>query len=424
MKLLSITPYQKILAVFFALVVLIQNPPWPIWAIQMELLTSVTAIAIIVMTLQRSPIRSRHLPGLTAISVSFFYFFIGHGLAGSVRLSSALFCLIALMALLADDKTGAFAFELLSKALAVIILLSLTFWVAWRIGLTLDYETRNYGPWKGDDPTIIDNYYFFIVESQTFLHRFYSVFDEPGVLGTLAAIVLCGLRFDFSLKRTWILLAGGIATLSLAFLVLSMLGYVFFNRRIKTALFMTASIILTATIATIWISNISPSDESATLVLFYRVLNYSEYGVSSRTGDELNSFFATYIQSPHFIFGMGTDFFKVRAGLLEGQGGKLFLIEYGMFGLALVVLIYFSILLSKPSALRMHGIMLIFVLMVSFVQRPFLMTPWQIALFMAVMSHWRCRSAALLGNRSIRCKAALPLASGVGNSGRSNWGKA
>ncbi len=63
-------------------------------------------------------------------------------------------------------------------------------------------------------------YPFFLVETSTIymdIVRFYGVFDEPGLLGTLLVFFLFALKFDFKNWRTWICLIVGVFTFSFFF---------------------------------------------------------------------------------------------------------------------------------------------------------------------------------------------------------------
>src|SRR5690606_28258663 len=99
--------------------------------------------------------------------------------------------------------------------------------------------TIQYYESKGMD-NILENYILFIQVQHEFVVRFYSIFDEPGTLGTLSAFVLYGNRYMFRRKENLIILIGGILTFSLAFYILLIAGLFIQNiRNIKQILFAT-----------------------------------------------------------------------------------------------------------------------------------------------------------------------------------------
>lgn len=379
---------EKWLAISFLLIIFAQNPPWPIWAFQTQLLTLSVIFGLLLTTEKGiSYFRGAEL-AFVAISFGFLYFFVFHGLTGTFRLSSAIFFMTVFLIFRSSTRSGALAFDLISYSFSAILLISLSFWLLWQLGVPLPSSPISYGEWKGADvSTELDNFYIFVSESQVLINRFYSVFDEPGVVGTLAAIILCGLRFDFSKKRSWIVLVGGLCSWSLAFVVLSIIGLMLLKKGRKMKLVILVIIFLVIVAAVILIGSVLPSNDSAGLLLLYRIANFSEYGVSSRTDDSVNAYFFDYINSLRFLFGEGTSFFESRPELLAGQGAIFYVIEYGLIGMIFLLMSYFAIIRSQVCA-RPHSYFLLIIFIISFIQRPHLMTPWQIVLFWTILCSW------------------------------------
>lgn len=379
---------EKRLAVAFLLIIFAQNPPWPLWDFP-SLLVALAVSAGLLLTAKNGfgYFRGGYL-GFLAVVSCFFYFFVLHGLGGGFRLSSVIFVLTVLLIFRSNARTGAVAFDLISYSFAAVLLVSLVFWVLWQLGVPLLSAPISYGAWKGEDVgTQLDNFYFFVTESATLLNRFYSVFDEPGVVGTLAALILCGLRFDFSRKRSWVLLAGGLFSWSLAFVVLSLVGVMLFRPGRQLKLVLAAILVLMIVAVVFLIGDMLPSDDSAGLVLLYRIANFSEYGVSSRTDDKLNEFFFEYINSLRVFFGQGTGFFQQRPDLLSGQGAIFYVVIYGLVGMGILLMTYIAVIQRHVTA-RFHGYLLLVVFLMSFLQRPHMMTPWQIVLFWTILCAW------------------------------------
>jgi hypothetical protein len=376
------------LAAAFVLILFAQNPPWPVWDYQIPLVAlGVFTGLLLTMKNGFAYFRGGYL-GFLAIAGSFIYFFFLHGIEGTFRISSAIYVLSLLLIFRTDKRVGARAFDMISYSFAAVVMVSLVFWVLWQLGLPLPSTSISYGAWKGDDGTTqIDNFYFFVSQSQTLINRFYSVFDEPGVVGTLAAFILCGLRFDFSRRRTWIILAGGLFAWSLAFVVLFIAGIMLFGKGDKLKLFLGIILILAIVAIVLLLGAALPSEDSAGLLLLYRIANFSEYGVSSRTDEKLNGYFFEFISSIRLMFGEGTSFFQERPDLLSGQGAILYLIEYGLLGMVFLLMAYVAVILRN---IEMHsqGYRLLLIFLMSFLQRPHMMTPWQIVLFWTILCAW------------------------------------
>jgi hypothetical protein len=379
---------ERYLAFAFLVILFAQNPPWPVWDFQIQLVALCVPIALLLTAKNGLGYFRGGYVGFLAVVYGFCYFFIFHGLTGSFRLSSALFVLTLYLLFRSDAHTGARAFDMISLTFAGILSVSLVFWLLWQLGVPLPSTPLSYGAWKGGDVTTeLDNFYLFVSESQTLLNRFYSVFDEPGVVGTLAALTLCGLRFDFSYKRSWIILAGGLCSWSLAFVVLSITGVFFFQKGAKLKVVLVGMLVLLIVGIVIVFGTVLPSTDSAGLLLLYRIANFSSHGVGSRTDDKLNEYFFEYITSLRFLFGEGTSFFQQRPELLSGQGAIFYLLEYGIAGMAFLLMTYVAIIRSRITV-HAQGYLLLAVFLMSFLQRPHLMTPWQIVLFWAILSSW------------------------------------
>lgn len=384
----SDTQTEKHLALVFLLILFAQNPPWPFWDVQHVIATFGALVGVLLTARQRFSNFHGGYFGFSAILGCFIYFFVLHGIAGSFRMSSLVFVLTIFLIFQSSTRTGALAFDLITYSFAAVLLVSFLFWLPWQFGLPLPSTPMTYGAWKGDGGTIqLDNFYFFISESESLLNRFYSVFDEPGVVGTLAAFILCGLRFDFTLKRTWVVLIGGLASWSLAFSVLSMIGIMIFKKGGKLKIVLAGVLVLIILGVILLFGDLLPSDDSAGLILLYRIANFSEYGVSSRTDDSLNIYFLEYINSLRVVLGEGTNFFQERPELLSGQGAIFYVIEYGIAGMVFLLATYVAIIRSQV-AVRLHGYFLLGIFLLSFLQRPHMMTPWQIVLFWAILCYW------------------------------------
>ena len=63
--------------------------------------------------------------------------------------------------------------------------------------------------------------------------RFYGLFDEPGVVGTTGAILLCILRFNIKDKRTWVIMLSGLLSMSFFFYSTVAIYYVLYLSLVK-----------------------------------------------------------------------------------------------------------------------------------------------------------------------------------------------
>lgn len=312
--------------------------------------------------------------------ILFLYFIVlraHEGIQGSSFVTIITF--LSLFFVSSKDKVEALSF--LTKVLTAIILLSLPLWIINNYFTSLPvFGSLNYSEGKGDAGTVVlSNYLFFIQPSDYDINRFYSVFDEPGVLGTLAAFVLFGNQYNFRRKKNIVILIGGFFTFSLAFYVLTLIGIVLINIKNIRAIAYSFFIIITISTSLFLILKDDPSFQRLIIERFLEI----DSSLDRRHSFELNYIFDNFMGSIHFLWGLSKKDVVNITELGSGQGYKLFLIEYGIIGLVLVLIMYFFF--KEKKSKYFYFALILFVL--SFIQRPFLFTPWQITLFSLIIAN-------------------------------------
>lgn len=356
-------------------VIFAQNPPWFIWGVYYYILISLVT-SLFFFNLNRI-IKHPHLyVKKLFIAVVVFYLFFIRSLFETPRMSSFVTVIFFILIFLVNEKEKILALNILTKTLSLIILISLSGWLINTFLFELPiYNTLTYSEGKGArEGTFLNNYIIFIQLPFRSVIRFYSIFDEPGVLGTLSAFVLFANKYDFKNKSNIIILIGGIFTFSLAFIIISLVGYIILN---VSKGFKLWKYILTLCIISFIVFLVLKDNETFQIAVIDRLQDFDSSSVDSRTSDYMNTYFKDFILSNDVFFGMGTSFLNEQRSLFQGQGYKFFLIEYGIIGFILVLLMYYSILRKYPK----KGYLLLFIYILSFLQRPFLFMPWQIALF-------------------------------------------
>ncbi|MFD2966709.1 hypothetical protein [Sphingobacterium bambusae] len=314
------------------------------------------------------------------LSILFFlYFGILSAFIGGVQTYLIASFLILLFHRLFTETEKIRALEILSNLLAGIILMSLVPWLVH----TFIYKLPMWGGYiqyydtKGMD-SVIENYLLFIQVQHDFLIRFYSIFDEPGTLGTLCAFVLYGNRYDFRRKTNIIILVGAITTFSMAFYALFLLGIFLQNltqiRRIVIAL--TSLVVLTIIVYALFKDN-----ETFQTTIINRFTDVDS-SVESRESGYLDEFYKGFLQKPERIYGAGRGVMTDNPLLFKGQTYKFFVIEFGLAGVAILLMCY-TFLLKKFDLMQV-GCLVVFLL--SFMQRPFAAQPWQILLFIMIIA--------------------------------------
>ena len=368
---------SNIISFLVALTICMQNPVWPFWHGGIGVwigYISVAIIFVIQLISKNYIIRIKEQIVLLLLIIVFVVFPLYSGF----RISSLFIILAFYVVNNIHDIELNKTLDYLTIYLSVIIVLSLP---AWLINLYI-YELPIIGEldlseMKGA-PYIYNNYVLFVTDSLRDYYRFYSVFDEPGVLGTLAAFVLYGNRYDFSKKTNVVILIGSLFTYSMAFYILTILGWVYQSSRSLRK--MILSLLSIFCLALILITVLS-EDQAFRQSVLDRFMDVSFDRVEDRTGEVVNAFWDRYIQTSDCVFGMGLSY--INDNFFDfGNSYKRFVIEYGFVGLIILVSMYVC-LTRKWNKFTMGFFVLFFL---SFLQRPLAFSAWQILLYASVIA--------------------------------------
>lgn len=163
--------------------------------------------------------------------------------------------------------------------------------------------------------------------------RLCGIFNEPGLLGTLAALFLCADRFNLRKPGNIALFVAGCMTFSLAFFVIAAI-YIFAMcaRRPKTIVAMLACVLIAAFV----LPNVVPTDSQAYHLLERAGIVKSDVRFDNRTTDELNRRVAEMSNSLAWLVGNG----RGSAENLSEDGGNagltLSYYEFGLVGVAIL----------------------------------------------------------------------------------------
>ncbi|MHA8084013.1 hypothetical protein U8695_00410 [Aquirufa antheringensis] len=357
----------------FVFFVFLQNPPWPIWEIYFPILI-VSVLLTFVLLFKRILAKKFIKINFLVLTSCLIFFFIFYQYFQKISISSSVTIIVFFLLNFLSEDEKCLILEKITSVLALIIAVSLPLWLInqFYYKFPFGYE-MNYGDWKGDDGvTILENYYFFIQEKHDFLNRFYSVFDEPGVLSTLASFILFANKYNFRDKRNIIILLGAFFSYSLTFILLTIIGLILYNIRKPVFFIKFVSLVL---VSGVLLFPILKDNATFNTSIISRVLVLNS-SIEERTSDNLKSYFSGYVTSVDVILGKGLAFLGSRSDL-RGQGYQKFFIENGLIGSLLIILMYFSFI--KKGGFIVYGYLILFLL--SLIQRPFLFTPWQIIVF-------------------------------------------
>lgn len=222
-------------------------------------------------------------------------------------------------------------FRFITKWFSLFLLVSAIFFILFYIGVPLPHTSLYF-------PSLhyyFDNYYFFVVQDYETIHRFRSVFGEPGHLTQGLILLLVGNQLNLKDKYVLFLFIAQILTFSLAGYICLFVAYSLFSiirkNSFKTIIFSVS--ILTGIIYMF----VSLSENS----YLYNIIGYRfspEYAETrnARTTEYTDLIFSNFSHSLSFLWGLDNK----KLEMIDGSGYKVYLMNYGLIGGLLTVLFY------------------------------------------------------------------------------------
>lgn len=364
----------NIIPLLALLIIILQNPIWPFWFIGRMGSFALILVLLLIFVLEK---RIRLTTNQFLLLCLSFLTLVIIPLFNGVFHASSIFsfiCLVLVLGMKASEKY--IIFDKLTTYLSIIISVSLPAWLIHQYIYPLPiYSLIDIASFKGIDDGFMENYILFVQAQGVEAIRFYSMFDEPGVLGTLSAFVLYGNNYNLKDRRNIIILIGAFFTFSLAFILLSIFGIIWHSRRsIKTLLRYIFCISISVYMLFVFLLSENLAFQQS---VAYRMANLFEPEALSRNSISFDYYYDKLVNSPMVLIGYGG---KINDYVLDGASYKNFIFEYGILGIFGLFFIY--ILIIKIRNLDNFGCLLMFSL--SFLQRPVAFTAWQILLFACI----------------------------------------
>lgn len=207
------------------------------------------------------------------------------------------------------------------------------------------------------------NYYVGYLQINDYgLTRFCGLFNEPGLFGTIAALILIANRMQMN-KQNIIIMIACLFSFSVACLVLIVLYYIlrtFLARKIKIMICITILLGIFVYLTTI-------EFEDTNLKMFFQRFSFDGGSIieDDRTTSAFNVIWNRVINNPDMLwFGYG----QALPNLFSSTY-KIFIVKHGIFG---TILIFFPFLLAcfKMAHNNKDGLLLITMFFISIYQRP------------------------------------------------------
>lgn len=269
------------------------------------------------------------------------------------------------------------------------LLQDFTKWFAVLTGFSLVcFLLRNYVPFPMINsfnlegyPETFYNYGIFLGSSLSeFIPRFSGPFIEPGHLGIACVFFMYANHLRFGKNYyMWTLLAVCIATFSLAAYVLLGMAFIL-QMKIKLYKIILYSSLLLGSyyyITQVWDGGNNPMN-----ALIVSRLSYDEdKGIAgnNRFNHDTDSKYEEWMKSGDLITGKGLKFYteQKKNGVLGGAGYKIYIIQYGIIGTALIALLYF--MMAQYSNDKRFAYVFFILVVLCFLQRTYpLWLSWMI----------------------------------------------
>lgn len=359
---------------FLTCIIFCQNPIWPIWSYGLTISFILTPLIFGYLIIIKNRKFIFTPTQWITIFLSTSVFIIFPLLTNQTSFSSYVTIISFLIACILTESEKIYTVKYVTFLLAIIIIISFPFWFFHAFIAPLPtYNEIDLTSMKGGD-AIMKNHLFFVTFDNYAYERFYSMFDEPGVLGTFAAFVLFANQYNFKKKYLMVILIGGIFTYSLAFYVLTLCGYFFHLFKSKRNNFYSNILLVLFLCLIIFFIK---DDDSFQNILVERLINIDDR-VENRSAEVTGFDNYSFIDS---MFGKGHSF--ISKNYIVGTSYKVFFLVHGILGAISLFIIYFSLIRHK--LIYLYFLLILF--FISFMQRPEAFTAWQILLYASSLSY-------------------------------------
>ena len=315
----------------------------------------------------------------------YFSMIVFNNYYGGIIISGLLGIIQWIIFALSSEKIQSITFRYLKNAIFIISVLGIICYLNYTLKLFIPYEEVNYYT-LNNISTYIDYKIIFLFKGIDFssssqIVRLCGIFNEPGFIGTIAALILSASDFNLKDKKNIIILIAGMMSFSLAFALISILYLILkYSKNIKT--FIIVIIIIFAYI------NILPNihTNNANINNIIQRMTITENGLlgDNRSKKQLDLIFDYSIRTKP-IFGFGDGYLQTQN---TGGGNltyKIYVIQYGIFG---CLLMWGSLLLASlyKNKNNINVFFYIIIFFLSIYQRPHIFNlMYQILLFGGIL---------------------------------------
>lgn len=326
--------------------------------------------------------------GLRYLLLPFSYFLINFiwSLAFAVeRVQLDFLILITSCELILLDRTSKiWVYQKFRWFIIVVCSLGILCYLSFLLDLGLPYDIVEF--YDADNGAVYLNYHISYIYSQvsTMSLRLCGLFNEPGYLGTVAAMVLIIERMNLRRWGNIVILVAASLTFSFAFWVLIVLYLIIVNYR---KFWVTFGTVFFLAVTFIILQNVTFENESINNLVERFSFEDGKFKGDNRTSDEFEQYFDRFQKSGDLILGLGPDA-KSKYQITGTAGYKPYIFEYGYVGFILLWSIAIILTIRYARGCRECWV-LIFLFFLSTYQRADFVNPVYLCLLFGGIDYTR-----------------------------------
>jgi hypothetical protein len=292
-------------------------------------------------------------------------------------------CIFSIVFLL-KDQVKVELLDFFTKAFALLLSLSLIFWMLYLLGIPLPHSFAGFN----DDYYTFDNHYFFLLDHTGIdfpIPRFSSVFLEPGQLGMITVFLLYANRFALKRKAVLVIFVATLLTFSLGaylLLLISATAYIMIYSKKPMRNFVLWALVLLGIY--FLFSKMNDGDNAVNNFIIARVKAADKDIVESdRFSEDLNAHFQQFMKMDAKWLGIGGVKYELMEWEAGNAGYKVFLLKHGIIGTLLLFLLYFSMVILRKSRL---SFLFLAIYILSFIQRAYALWNVELLIFVTALA--------------------------------------
>lgn len=293
--------------------------------------------------------------------------------------------------LLIPRELSLYAFNLLVKLFSLTLLPGIVVFLIVALGGDLNWtRLETIHSLKADSGLYYRNYiYTVVLSNQIFpfldgdIFRFSGLYNEPGVVGTVSALLLSATGFKLDKWYSKLIFFGGLISFSLAFYIAILVYLLFARFSVFIICFVLFSFLLYF------------SYDFLSQFYFFNAYLYNKIfhlynfdaSVNNRVSECFEVVYYSFLGTPEVFFGLGDGAHSLTGCDVSHYSSLIY--NYGVFGFVLIGVFYFSLYIVKVNSLKLIYTTLPFliVFMLMLYQRPAVFSFYNILIFSGAILH-------------------------------------